>query len=199
MNRRCHHPIALLLALTLGAASAAAPAASPGALPDDSVYRVAPLTLRDQDGKTFTFASLRGQPRLVGMFYGSCKMVCPVQIETLKRIQREVAGKATVSVVMISFDPARDDVAMLHEVAQEHHVAAPQFRLSRPESGDEGMLAGVLGIAYRKLPQGVFSHNALASLLDADGRIVAQADVSQAPDPTFVKAVVEAAKSEPGS
>lgn len=196
---RWYQPIGLFLALTAGIAAAAAPAPS-AALPEDSVYRIAPLTLRDQDGNAFAFASLRGQPRLVGMFYGSCKMVCPVQIETLKRIQREVAGKAHVSVLFVSFDPARDDVAMLRKVAQEHRVSAPSFRLSRPEQGDEGMLAGVLGIAYRKLPQGGFSHNAIVSLLDEDGRIVAKTDASQPPDPKFVDAIVALqSKNHPGS
>jgi len=120
-------------------------------------------------------------------------MICPVQIERLKRIQSDVAEKARISVVMVSFDPARDDTAMLRKVSGEHRVAAPQFRLTRPEQGDEGMLAGVLGIAYRRLPDGAFSHNALASLLDADGRIVAQTDLSQPPDPAFEKAIIDQA------
>ncbi|MFA6232543.1 MAG: SCO family protein [Rhodanobacter sp.] len=163
------------------------------ALLTDSVYAIPALQLRDQSGHAFAFASLRGQPRLVGMFYGSCRMACPLEIEYLKSLQHAVAARSTtfIPVTLVSFDPLHDDVAMLQKVADMHHVQAPLFVLARPEQGDEGMLAGVLSIAYRRLPAGGFSHNVRVSLLDAQGRIVAATEASGAPDPAFVKAVVE--------
>ena len=182
----------LLACITLAPpfAFAATPAA---ALPQDSAYRIPPLLLRDQQGSAFAFASLRGAPRLVGMFYGSCQMVCPLEIETLKRIEQTLRrrGGAPVSVLLVSFDPARDDVAKLQQIAAEHHLQAPRFRLARPEHGDEGMLAGVLGIAYRPLPDGSFSHNVVVALLDADGRLRASTDASAAIDPAFVQAILD--------
>ncbi len=175
--------------LLLFIALAAAFPAWSAPLPDNSVYRIPDLTLRDQRGNEFSFSSLRGEPHLLGMFYGSCKMVCPVEIETLKRIRHESGSH--ISVVLVTFDPKRDDLAMLRKVAAEHHVQAPSFRLARPETGDEGMLAGVLGIAYRSLPGGGFSHNVIVSLVDADGRIVARTDASAEPDPAFIRAIVD--------
>jgi len=182
----------LLSGLMLAVSPAfAAPPVAP-ALPENSIYRIPALSLRDQQGTPFSLASLRGQPRLIGMFYGSCQMACPLEIETLKRIEHalEQAGATEIPVILVSFDPARDDVAMLHKVAAEHRVSAPEFRLARPEQGDEGMLAGVLGIAYRPLPSGGFSHNVVVALLDAEGSIVSTTDASGAPDPAFVKAIV---------
>jgi protein SCO1 len=167
---------------------AAPPAALP--LPEYSVYRIPALTLRDQRGEVFPFASLRGEPRVVGMFYGSCEMACPLEIESLKRMEHALPGNEPVPVVLVSFDPAHDDVAMLRKVGAEHHVQAPLFRLTRPEQGDEGMLAGVLGIAYRPLPGGGFEHNVVVALLDDNGRIVATTDASGAPAPAFVKAIL---------
>lgn len=175
------------MALVTLSVFAAPPAAAP--LPANSIYRIPPLTLRDQRGEVFSFASLRGQSRLVGMFYGSCKMACPLEIEALKQIEHALANK-TVPVVLVSFDPAHDDIAMLRKVAAEHGVAAPLFRLSRPEQGDEGMLAGVLGIAYRSLPGGGFEHNVVVALLDQDGRIAATTNASGTTDPAFVKAII---------
>ena len=182
----------LLACMTLAPpfAKAATPAAE---LPQDSVYRIPPLLLRDQQGTPFAFASLRGTPQLVGMFYGSCQMVCPLEIETLKQIEQTLRrrGGTPVNVLLVSFNPARDDVARLKRIAAEHHVQAPQFRLARPEHGDEGMLAGVLGIAYRPLPDGSFSHNVVVALLDADGRLRATTDASAAIDPGFVQAILD--------
>ncbi|MDQ2780534.1 MAG: SCO family protein [Pseudomonadota bacterium] len=175
-------------------ACAATTAAAEGSaqLPADSVYRIPPLTLRDQSGAVFDFASLRGTPRLVGMFYTSCTMACPIEIEALKYIgvQVSTAGAKPLPVLLVSFDPANDDVAALKKDAKTHQVSAPAFRLTRPERGDVGMLAGVLGIAYRRLNDGGFSHNVVVALLDAQGRIVATTDASGKADPAFVKATV---------
>ena len=99
-------------------------------------------------------------------------------------------GGQPVPVVLVSFDPKHDDVAALRNAAEEHHVSAPLFRFTRPEKGDEGMLAGVLGVAYRALPKGGFTHNVVVALLDADGRILARTDASGKPDPAFVKAIL---------
>jgi len=178
------------LALVVPLAHAAPPATA--ALPENSVYRIPALTLRDQQGEVFTFDALRGEPRIVGMFYGSCQMACPLEIEYLKRLRHVVLAKSgrSIPVLLVTFDPARDDAAMLRKVAGEHHVQAPTFRLARPERGDEGMLAGVLGIAYRQLPGGGFGHNVKVSLLDAKGRIVASANASGTLDRAFVEAIV---------
>lgn len=193
MQRRLTALFALAL-LSLGAV-ASPPPSSP--VVADSVYAIPALTLRDQQGQLFDLASLRGEPRLVGMFYGSCQMACPLEIEYLKQLQHAVAASSgkSIPVLLVSFDPARDDLAMLRKVADEHQVRPPAFRLARVERGDEGMLAGVLDIAYRQLPGGGFSHNVKVSLLDPQGRIVAATNASGMPDPAFVQVVVKALKS----
>jgi protein SCO1 len=184
---------ALLALMLVSLAVAAAPVRSSG-VPADSVYAIPALTLRDQQGRVLPFAALRGEPRLVGMFYGSCQMACPLEIEYLKSLQHAVAAQTgkSIPVLLVTFDPTRDDAAMLRKVAAEHHVQSATFRLARVEHGDEGMLAGVLGIAYRQLPGGGFSHNVRVSLLDAQGRIVAATDASGMPDPAFLRIVAKA-------
>ena len=163
---------------------------APG-LPPDSVYQLSALTLTDQDGNHFAFSSLKGEPHLVGMFYTTCTMVCPMEIETLKRVQRKMADRLQASVILVSFDPARDDVASLHAEARKHRVSSPSFRLTRADQGDERMLAGVLGIAYRRLPNGSFSHNVPVSLIDADGRILTRFDASTVPDASAIESLIE--------
>ena len=185
--------IVLLCGAWLGACTLVATAASaPASLPATSIYRIPPLTLMNQDGRTFTFASLAGKPRLLGMFYASCQMACPVEIETLKQVEHQVvkAGGQPIPVLRVTFDPAHDDLAALRKTAAQHHVSAPEFQLSRALSGDIGMLGGVLGVSWRPLPGGGFQHNVVVALLDRAGRIIATDPANGRADPAFVAAIV---------
>ena len=166
-------------------------------LPATSIYRIPPLTLVDQDGHSFSFASLAGKPRLLGMFYASCQMACPIEIETIKQIERAVAkaGGKPIPVVLVSFDPAHDNVAALRKTAAQHHVSAPEFLLTRAAAGDIGMLGGVLGVSWRPLPGGGFQHNVVVALLDRAGRIIATDPANGRVDPVFVEAIVRAERA----
>ncbi len=184
-----------LLALLLISPWAGAVRAGPAALPADSVYRTA-LTLRDQRGLPFTLESLRGHPLIVSMIYASCKDACPMTVEAIKRIRtavKERTGRAAPPVVLVSFDPARDTVGALAMMASMHHVAAPTWRLARPERGDVRAFAATLGVSYRMRPDGDFSHNIAIVLLDADGRIAATTSEVGALDSGFVARVAHAA------
>ena len=89
---------------------------------------------------------------------------------------------------MISIDPKHDVVAQLRAVADAHRVSAPAFRLCRLERGDLDGLGAVLGITWRALPAGGYSHNVVFNLLDAQGRIAARTDKMDVIDPDFVAA-----------
>ena len=102
---------ALLLVPALAAAAAASPAAP---LPDDSLYRLDD-TLTDQAGKDFTLADGRGGPRIVTMFYASCRFVCPLIVDSAKGIDRSLSAteRDRLGYLLVSIDPARDDPAAL--------------------------------------------------------------------------------------
>lgn len=187
MNTFWNYGILLLAALL--ANTAQADAIKP--LPGDSIYQTE-LTLRDQAGLEFTLASLRGQPRIVSMIYTSCKDVCPLTVEVIKHIRTAVekrTGHHAPPVVLVSFDPTHDSVKKLAMMSAMHHVAAPDWRLVRPEEGDVRAFAATLGISWRTRPRGEFSHNVEIVLLDAEGRIVAKTEKVDAPDQNFVDQV----------
>ena len=114
---------ALLLVPALAAAAATPPA---GPLPDDSLYRLED-TLTDQDGKDFTLADGRGRPRIVTMFYASCRFVCPLIVDSAKGIDRSLSAveRDRLGYLLVSIDPARDDPAALKAVADQRGLAAP--------------------------------------------------------------------------
>lgn len=185
---------ALLCALFLAAAPplphAAEVAAPARMLPGDSVYHL-DLPLTDQDGHALRFAGDRGKPRLVSLFYSSCQFVCPMIVDTLKKTERELsdAERARLDVLLVSIDPDRDTPAALKRVAERHHVDETRWRLARADKPDVRRLAAVLGVQYKPLADGEFSHSSVLILLDEQGRIAARSTKLGDTDPEFVAAI----------
>ncbi len=178
-------------ALALLAAPAFARAA---ALPGDSIYQL-PATLTDQDGRSFEWASLRGRPLLASMFYASCEMVCPTIFETIHLTLKALpaAGREPLRVLMVSFDPARDSVAVLKKTAADRHCDS-RWTLARADEATVRKVAAVLGVQYRRLDSGEFNHSTVIEHVDAEGRIVARTGKLGGVDAAFVKALRAAAR-----
>lgn len=159
-------------------------------LPTDSIYQL-PVTLTTQNGDSQQLAERRGRPQLLAMFYTTCEMVCPVIIDSQRMTHEalESAQRGRIDLLAVSFDPARDDVAALRAYAIKHKLDPRFWTLARVEQGQERSLSGVLGLQYRKLPDGDFNHSSELILLDADGRMVARTDKMGKPDAEFVEAV----------
>lgn len=185
------------LAFSACAAEAAAEAVvaetNPPRIPDLSVYRLQ-STLVDQDGKSFKLEQLKGKPVIVSMFYNSCQFVCPMLIGTLK-MTGDAAGadsKTGLGFLLVSFDPARDDVATLKAVARAHALDAVQWTVARTDAASVRKLAAVLRVQYRQLPNGDFNHSTALILLDREGRIIGRSDKLGSVDPEFLALVKRA-------
>jgi protein SCO1/2 len=173
--------------LLVGSASAATP------LPNDSVYQLG-IKLTDQDGHSWPLPERRGRVQLMTMFYTSCTMVCPMTVDTMKATRKAVEEPARdkLDLLAVSFDPARDSVAALHQYAEKRQLDAPHWTLARAEPQDVRALSALLGLQYRQLPDGDFNHSTELILLDPDGRIIARTSIIGRLDPEFVKAVRKA-------
>jgi protein SCO1/2 len=183
----------LLCGLVAGAAGAAAPA--PEALPDDSVYRLEDV-FTSHAGKTFRLADGRGRPRVVALFYTSCRFVCPLIVDSGKGVDRSLTPveRARVGFLLVSIDPARDDVAALKAVADKRGLDTARWTLARTDAGAVRRLAAVLGVRYRELADGEFNHTSALVLLDGEGRVLARTEqLGAKPDPAFLAAVRAAA------
>ncbi len=181
---------ACALLICAAAPAAGAPAASTTAWPTNSVYNL-DAALVDQDGSALPFASTTGKPRLVTMFYSSCKFVCPLIIDTLRKTEHELPDSALkgLDVLMVSFDPDIDTPAKLKGLAEQRHLDTPRWRLARAAAPEVRRIAAVLGIQYRQLDNHEFSHSSVLVLLDAQGRIVARSERLGQADPDFVAAI----------
>ncbi|MGZ3237455.1 MAG: SCO family protein [Burkholderiaceae bacterium] len=184
---------ALLIAIWPEVHAAEAPPANGvvhAALPGNSIYQNS-ATMTDQNGHSFKLADRRGQPMLVSMFYNSCQFVCPMLIDTLSSTEKELTTdeRAHLSMMLITFDPARDDVKTLKSIADKRALDPAHWTLARTDAASVRKIAATLGIQYRLLADGEYNHTTALILLDADGRIVGRTKKIGMVDPDFVKLI----------
>ena len=139
-------------------------------LEDESIYQLH-VDLIDQSGKQIELDVYRGHPVLITMFYAHCPYVCPLIINTLQRTESELTfdQRHQLRVLLVSLDPERDTVHQLADAARKQNVDTSRWILARANTTDVRRLAAVLGIRFRKLPDGEFNHTTLITLLDEKG------------------------------
>jgi protein SCO1/2 len=149
--------------------------AAAGGVPPDSVYQLH-VRLTTQSGTSADLDLYRGQPVMLSMFYGSCPAACPMLITAMQVYESHLdpAARMRLRVLLVSFDPARDTPAQLAGVAALHRTDPARWTLSSAPDNDARKIAALLGISYRRQPDGSFDHSLLITLLDGQGRVLAR-------------------------
>jgi protein SCO1/2 len=149
-----------------------APVSPRGEAPSDSIYQLG-SAWTDQDGTRTSFSTLRGQIRIVAMFYSNCQYVCPLIVEEMKQVDLALSAgeRAQVGFALFSFDPERDSPAVLKAYAAKRGLDESRWRVYTGSADAVLDLSAVLGMRIRKEPNGDFSHSAILTVLDRDGVI----------------------------
>jgi protein SCO1/2 len=149
------------------------PAAEP--LSGTSIYNLA-SAWTDQDGKSVQLASLRGELVVVAMAYTSCKDICPMIVADMVAIEDRLkeSSPAKVHFVFFSIDSTIDTPERLKAYAGDHGLDLAHWTLYHGDDKAVRELAAVLGVRYRRDPNGGFDHAAIISLLDEEGNIAFQ-------------------------
>jgi protein SCO1 len=181
----------ILLVLAISGANQGAAATE---LPLDSYYQL-DVVLENHKGDRLRLVELQDGPVIVAMFYGSCPHVCPMTISTIKAIEAALAPEdlARLRVLMVTLDPERDTPTALSELADRHRVDQDRWQFARTRPADVRLVAAVLGVKYRKLPDGGFNHSSAIILLDGSGRESSRSEKLGLPDKTFVNLVAAVA------
>ncbi len=160
---------------------------------NESVYQLN-IKLQDQNGQTLPWSANRGRVRLVTMFYSSCPHTCPLTIESIKVLESHLhaLSRERLEIDLISLDPDRDTPAKLKATATVRNVDELRWHLYRTDAASVRLIAGLLGIQYRQLPDGEFNHSSTLVLLDAKGRILAKSEQTGKEDQKFIIAVARA-------
>lgn len=156
---------------------------------DESLYQLK-LDLTDHTNTHVGLDVFRGQPVLVTMFYGSCPYVCPLTIKALQSTEAtlEPQVRQQLRVLLVSLDSEHDTPEVLAEVARKRNVNTSRWKLARADADDVRKLAAVLGVRYRKLPEGGFNHSTVIALLDAEGVRAAGSNQLQT-DPALIESI----------
>lgn len=154
----------------------------------DSVYALS-ASLVDQRGERVGLDLFRGHPVLISMFYASCPDACPLLIADLQRIESELSPrvKADLRIVLVSLDPGRDTPEALRALARARHVDESRWRLLRAPDDTVREIAALLGIKYRRLPDGNFNHSSVITLLDREGVILARDEAVAGPHEALMR------------
>jgi protein SCO1/2 len=72
----------------------------------------------------------------------------------------------------VSFDAARDTPQQLERIARLHRADPVRWTFANADERDTRRIAALLGVSYRRLPDGDYEHSLLITLLDGEGRIV---------------------------
>lgn len=154
----------------------------------DSVYALS-ASLVDQRGRAVGLDLFRGHPVLISMFYASCPDACPLLIADLQRMERELPPriKADLRIVLVSLDPERDTPDALQALARARQVDESRWRLLRAPEDTVRDIAALLGVKYRRLPDGSFNHSSVITLLDPDGAIVVRDDAMGGPHEALLR------------
>ncbi|PIR23129.1 MAG: hypothetical protein COV44_04415 [Deltaproteobacteria bacterium CG11_big_fil_rev_8_21_14_0_20_45_16] len=146
--------------------------------------------MTDQDGKSISLDYFRGHSVIVTMFFSSCPHACPMLIARLRSIEAKLTKEKRLNArfLLISFDPKVDTPAALLALQERHGVDSSRWRFATPKIESKiSEIAAVLGIKYRKMPEGGYSHSSIFAVLDSYGKIKYRGEALQEDAEVFVE------------
>ena len=111
--------------------------------------------LTDTTGAAFDQSSMKGRWTFVFFGYTSCPDACPTTLATLAQVERKLAESKNAkladafSVVLVSVDPERDDLAKLGQYVS---AFSPHFIGVRGDLGAVADFARQVNAAFMKVP-----------------------------------------------
>jgi protein SCO1 len=149
--------------------------ASPPAFTDKSLYQLDSVW-NSANGAKLKLAELKGKPQVITMFFARCELACPVLVHDVKRLEAalppELRGK--VGFVLVSFDSERDTPEVLRAYRERQELDPHRWTLLQGKPDDVLELGALLGIKFKKDPQGQFAHSNVITVLNPAGEIVHQ-------------------------
>lgn len=130
-----------------------------------------PTTWQTDDGRTVTLDTLRGHACVAALFFTTCHVACPVTLDTLAAVDRNLPADSKVSILLVTIDPATDTASLLSQCRSEHRLSGRVLMLRGGLSQTQSF-ADAAGIVYKREPSRLV-HMPRIVVLGRDGRVAA--------------------------
>ncbi|WDE07880.1 SCO family protein [Thalassomonas viridans] len=144
--------------------------------PEMSLFHL-PGDWRNHHNQKIRLAAFAGKPVLAAMVYTSCQHACPMITAKMTSIRKRIPLPLhdEITCLLISLDPGRDTPDALLAYKNKRKLDH-NWSLITADQTSVRQLAAVLGVNYKEMPNGDFSHANIISLIDANGVVISQLD-----------------------
>lgn len=145
------------------------------ALPSDSVYQVGG-TWQTDNNESIQLESLAGKPRLIALIYTGCSNSCPLIVESMKRVEKQVPMnfRGKIGFVLVSLTPDTDYPKTLKAFAKKKGLNS-DWKVLRGNNELVRTLSNALNGRYKVAKDGDVAHSNTVTLLNSQGQIQKQA------------------------
>lgn len=161
-------------------------------IPSDSVYQVGGTWIT-ADNQSIQLESLAGKPQLMALIYTGCSNSCPVIVESMRRVEKQVPinMRSKIGFVLISLTPDTDYPKTLKNFADKKGLNQ-NWKLLRGNNTLVRSLSNALNGRYKVIKEDDVAHSNTVTLLNSQGQIQLQASGTL----TGIKPILEVIEKE---
>jgi protein SCO1/2 len=141
--------------------------------------QVPDFTLTDQTGAPVSLSQLRGQVVVVNFVYTSCALTqfCFRVANHFASVARRFEDRMgrDVTLLTVTFDPARDTVEVLRTYASQWHADPRSWRFLTGPAPDIQRVCDLFGVDFYP-DEGLMNHSLRTAVIDRNGRLAGRID-----------------------
>ncbi|MCB0330184.1 MAG: SCO family protein [Bdellovibrionales bacterium] len=123
-------------------------------------------------GETVKLSDFRGKQVVLSLIYTECTRVCPVTIQSMKKIEKVLKEQnKEAELILVTLDPRTDTLAKLSRFQERHELNRKPWHFLRGSKKDTQLLAQYMGAKAWDYYSHVV-HNLKILLLDPQGQVV---------------------------
>lgn len=145
---------------------------------------------KDQKNHEIKLSEFNGKSQIIVMLYTHCETSCPLIVEDLKSIAKELelTQPHKFNVSIFSLDSGRETPESLRTFALKRKLPESWHLLTSSENAVTE-LAAALGVRFKRLKNGDFIHSNTLFFLNDKGEVVAQKEGLKTPQESFIKRI----------
>lgn len=161
-------------------------------LPSDSIYQVGGSWLTENNA-SIQLESLAGKPQLIALIYTGCSNSCPIIVESMKRVEKQVPAnmRSKIGFVLVSLTPDTDYPKTLKAFAEKKGLNS-NWKVLRGTNELVRTLSNALNGRYKVIKEGDVAHSNTVTLLNSQGQIQMQVSGTL----TGIKPILDAVDKE---